>query len=81
MQVNMLEAKNQLSKLVKAALAGEDVVIASNGVPMVRLEPVKAKRKPRRPGAWSKLPPAAPDWDAPEFNREIARALSGKRPR
>lgn len=40
MQVNMLEAKNQLSKLVKAALAGEDVVIASHGQPQVRLVPL-----------------------------------------
>ena len=39
MQVNMLEAKNQLSKLVKAAVAGEEVVIASNGQPQVRLVP------------------------------------------
>ena len=31
MQVNMLEAKSQLSKLVKAAIAGEEVVIASHG--------------------------------------------------
>ncbi len=30
----MLEAKNQLSKLVQAALAGEDVVIANKGVPV-----------------------------------------------
>ena len=34
MQVNMLDAKNQLSRLVKEAVAGEDVVIASNGTPM-----------------------------------------------
>jgi prevent-host-death family protein len=37
MQVNMLEAKNQLSKLVKAAQAGEEVIIANHGVPAVRL--------------------------------------------
>jgi prevent-host-death family protein len=80
-QVNMLDAKNQLSKLVKAALAGEDVIIASNGVPMVRLVPVKIRNKLRKPGAWSKLPAAAPDWDAPEFNRRIADALAGKRTR
>lgn len=40
MQVNMLEAKNQLSRLVKAALAGEEVIIANHGVPAVRLQPV-----------------------------------------
>lgn len=39
MQVNMLEAKNQLSKLVQAAEEGEDVVIARNGVPVARLLP------------------------------------------
>lgn len=37
MQVNILEAKNQLSRLVKRAQAGENVVIANRGVPAVRL--------------------------------------------
>lgn len=41
MQVNMLEAKNQLSKLVKAAQAGEEVIIANHGVPAVRLLPME----------------------------------------
>jgi len=39
MQVNMLEAKSQLSKLVKAAVSGEEVIIASNGQAQVRLVP------------------------------------------
>jgi prevent-host-death family protein len=81
MQVNILEAKNQLSRLVKAVVAGEDVVIASNGIPMVRLVPVKARSKPRKPGAWSKLPPAAKDWDSPELNKSVADELAGKRVR
>jgi prevent-host-death family protein len=41
MQVNMLEAKNQLSRLVKAAQAGEEVIIANHGAPAVRLVPVR----------------------------------------
>lgn len=80
-QVNILEAKNQLSKLVKAVVAGEVVVIASSGIPMARLVPIKTRSKPRKPGAWSKLPAAAPDWDAPDFNRSIADDLAGKRTR
>lgn len=80
-QVNMFEAKSQLSKLVKAAVAGEDVVIASNGVPLVRLVPVRSRSRARKPGAWSRLPAPAPDWDAPEFNRSIAQELAGKRRR
>jgi prevent-host-death family protein len=38
-QVNILEAKNRLSALIKAAQAGEDVVIANRGAPAVRLVP------------------------------------------
>jgi prevent-host-death family protein len=38
-QVNILEAKNRLSQLVKAAQAGEDVVIANRGEPVARLVP------------------------------------------
>jgi prevent-host-death family protein len=43
--VNMHEAKTQLSKLVEAALAGEDVVIAKAGEPAVRLVPVQRERR------------------------------------
>ena len=39
MQVNVFEARNRLSQLIKAARAGEDVVIASRGEPVVRLVP------------------------------------------
>ena len=37
---NIGEAKAQLSKLIAAALRGEEVVIDKDGVPQVRLEPV-----------------------------------------
>jgi prevent-host-death family protein len=55
MQFNMLEAKTQLSKLVEAALRGEEVVIANRGKPVVRL--VKAEVPPvkRVAGAWAGL--------------------------
>jgi prevent-host-death family protein len=42
MQVNILEAKNRLSQLIKAARAGEEVVIANRGQPMVRLVPAES---------------------------------------
>jgi prevent-host-death family protein len=41
MKVNVLEAKNRLSQLIKAAQAGEDVIIANRGEPVVRLIPVR----------------------------------------
>lgn len=37
MQVNILDAKNRLSQLIKSAQAGEEVVIARRGEPAVRL--------------------------------------------
>lgn len=80
MQRNILEAKNQLSKLVQAALAGEDVVIANKGVPVVRLVKIGAQNFARKPGAWSSLPKAKADWDAPATNAAIADALTGEWP-
>ncbi len=36
----MAEAKTQLSKLLDAALAGEEVIVARAGRPLVRLTPL-----------------------------------------
>ncbi len=38
-KVNMHEAKSRLSKLVEMAKNGEDIVIANNGKPEVRIIP------------------------------------------
>jgi len=40
MQFNVHSAKSQLSKLIDAALQGEDVIIAKGNTPVVRLVPV-----------------------------------------
>ena len=50
MQVNVLEAKNRLSQLIKRAQAGEEVVIANRGEPVVRLVPAKSIAGPSRAG-------------------------------
>ena len=47
--VNVHEAKTQLSRLLALAEAGEEVVIARRGEPVVRLVACKT-RKERRPG-------------------------------
>jgi prevent-host-death family protein len=54
-QVNMLDAKSQLSRLVKAALAGEDVIIASHGKAQVKLVPCAAAAGLKQPGGLSAL--------------------------
>ena len=79
MKVNMLEAKSQLSRLVKAAIGGEEIVIASNGAPMVRLVPVA---KQGGLTGWGRLKRFASAVDAaftPEADAEVARILRGRR--
>jgi prevent-host-death family protein len=46
---NIHQAKTHLSALIDRALAGEEVVIAKAGRPVVRLVPVEAETE-RRPG-------------------------------
>ena len=59
-QMNIAEAKAKLSELVARAEAGEDVVIARDGKPIVTLAP-RAEARPkdgRRPlGFWAHLGP------------------------
>ncbi len=47
---NIHDAKARLSELVKRALAGEEVVIAKAGEPMVRLTPIQPDLTPRQGG-------------------------------
>jgi prevent-host-death family protein len=42
--VNIYEAKAKLSELVARATAGEEVILARNGLPAVRLVPVNAEK-------------------------------------
>lgn len=44
-QVNIAEAKTHLSRLLDAAVSGDDVVIARAGTPLVRLVPVRPPAK------------------------------------
>lgn len=47
MIVNVHAAKTNLSKLIEQAEAGEEVIIARNSEPVVKLVPV-GRRKPKR---------------------------------
>jgi prevent-host-death family protein len=51
-QVNMHEAKSQLSALVEEVLAGGEVVIARAGKPLARLVRYHERQEPRKPGRW-----------------------------
>ena len=49
MKINVRDAKAKLSRLVNAALLGEEVIITKAGTPCVRLVPLE--QSPRQPGA------------------------------
>jgi prevent-host-death family protein len=51
MKVNILEAKNRLSELIRAAQAGEEVIIANRGRPAVKLVPTDAAERPPKGSA------------------------------
>ena len=50
LQVNIHEAKTQLSKLIQAALNGKQVIIAKGNKPVVRLEVLPEARGKRKIG-------------------------------
>ena len=64
MLVNMHQAKTNLSKLVSRALEGEEVIIAVNNQPMVKLEPIRRKRQ-RELGTLKGKITMLEDFDAP----------------
>ena len=68
MEVNVHQAKTDLSKLILKAEAGEEIMIARAGKAVVRLVPIQAaRRKVYKPGALKgslQLPAALLDPDA-----------------
>lgn len=74
---NLYEAKTNLSQLVDRAAAGEEIIIAKNGVPQARLVPLAAQATPRRPGGWEGRVVIAEDFDAP-LPPELVEAFAGK---
>jgi prevent-host-death family protein len=74
-QVNLAEAKAQLSRLVARAAAGEEITIAKAGKPVARLVPLE--RRPRRQaGTLAGKFWVSQDWDSNEVNDEIAREFN-----
>lgn len=63
--VTIHQAKSTLSRLIQAAVAGEEIVIARGKTPLVRLVQVR-RAKPKREFGFAKgKVRMAPDFDAP----------------
>jgi prevent-host-death family protein len=74
MQINIHEAKTHFSQIVEKALAGEEVIIARNGVAVLALTPLKAASGLRRAGLSAGKGRIAEDFDAeldPKLLREF----------
>lgn len=63
--MNTHQAKSNLSQLIAAALAGQEVVIAKAGKPVAKLVAYREKLKPRQPGLWK-----GKIWIADDFDEE-----------
>jgi prevent-host-death family protein len=79
MEIGIKAAKTDLSRLIKAAMSGEKVVITNRGEPLVRLVPEAPKPKDPRRGFGSlkgvlNLPPG---WDSPEADKEVLDMFEG----
>lgn len=76
---NIHEAKTHLSRLIERAAAGEEIVIARAGKPVVRLIAYREEKPPKRiPGIWKGKVKMSRDFD--EFPESIAAAFRGERP-
>lgn len=76
-QIGMHEAKTKLSQLVERAVSGEDIVIARNGTPVVRLVPVAGTSSLGTVrGVWRDQIELADDFD--ELPDDIAEAFGAR---
>ena len=64
-QFNVHVAKKHLSKLIQKALLGEEVIIARNNIPMVKLVALHPLKRKRKLGLAKGKIKIAEDFDAP----------------
>jgi prevent-host-death family protein len=62
--VSLYDAKTRLSALVDRAAAGEEIIIAKNGVPRARLVPIERAGELRKPANAMRIDYLAADFDA-----------------
>ena len=75
--VNIHAAKTQLSRLVEAAAAGEEIIIAKSGKPMARLGPLAGLQQKRRLGILAGKLRVPEDFDTP-LPDEVIEAFEGR---
>ena len=62
---NIAEAKAHFSELVQKAMLGEEIIIAKDNKPVLKLVPLEQPKQPREPGSGKgQILYVAPDFDA-----------------
>ncbi len=80
MEIGIREAKNDLSKLIEAALGGMEIVITKRGKPLVRLVP-EAPTGNSKKGRGCLRDIALPaGWDSRELDEEIVQQFEASFP-
>lgn len=77
-QVNIHQAKTDLSKLVERAEAGEEIVIARAGKPVAKLVPLTRTRARRRLGLLDGQFEIPDDFNAP-LPESVIRVFEGRK--
>ena len=78
MTVNIHEAKTQLSRLIERSLAGDEVIIAKAGKPLIRLVAVENKRA-REFGFAKDIVSDKPGWEKPMTQVEADEFLGARK--
>ena len=64
-QFNIADAKTRFSELVQKAMLGEEVIIAKDNKPVLKLVPLEKPKRPRKPGSGQgQILYVSPDFDA-----------------
>ncbi len=72
MIVNIQKAKKNLSRLIKKALAGEEVIIARGSKHVARLVPIAEAMKKRQPGSMKGKLSIGPEFFEPLSDDELS---------
>jgi prevent-host-death family protein len=75
--INIHAAKTQLSRLVDAAAAGEEIIIAKSGKPVARLGPLSEPRRKRTLGVLAGRLRVPDDFDA-DLPDEVLDEFEGR---
>jgi prevent-host-death family protein len=71
--VSLRQAKTNLSRLIKKAAQGEEVIIARGPKPVARLIPIGEVKGKRQPGSWIGKLEVGPEFFEPLPESELSR--------